>query len=86
MSQFAEVKVKRVPRLENCEVDNLAKMASFGATQSVGPTNAKYIPTPSVNLPKPEEVGSITVGVPWMQPIIRYLRKGMGICPQTRVK
>ena len=60
MSQFAEVKVGRVPRLENCEADNLAKMASFGATQSVGLITTEYIPTLSVNLPEPEEVGSIT--------------------------
>ena len=54
MSQFAEVKVERVPRLENCETDNLAKMASFGATQSVGLITTKYIHIPSVNLPEPE--------------------------------
>ena len=76
MSQFTEVKVERVPQLENCEADNLAKMASFSITQLVGPITTEYIPTPSVNLPKPEEVGPITVGVPWMQPIIKYLRSG----------
>ena len=76
MSKFAEVKVERVPRLANCEADNLAKMASFGATQSVDPINAEYIPTPSVNLPEPKEVGLITARVPWMQSIIRYLRNG----------
>ena len=64
ISQFPEVKMERVPRIENCEADNLAKMASFGATQSVGPITAEYVPTPSVNLLEPEEIGSITAGVP----------------------
>ena len=51
-------------------------MASFGATQSVGLITAEYVPTPSVNLLEPEEIGSIIAGVPWMQPIIGYLRSG----------
>ena len=56
--------MERVPRLENCKADNLAKMASFGATQSVGPINADYISIPSVNLPEPGEVRAITTRVP----------------------
>ena len=76
ISQFVKVMVERVPQLENCEVDNLSKMASFGTTQSVGPINVEYIPIPSVNLSEIEEVGSIIVGVPWMQSIIMYLRNG----------
>ena len=76
ISQFAEVKMEKVPQLENFEADNLAKMASFCTTQSVGPITIEYIPTLNVNLPKLEEVGSITAGVPWMQLIIRYLKSG----------
>lgn len=59
-----------------CEADNLFKMASFGATQSAGPITTEYIPTPSINLPELVEVGLMTAGVPWMKPIIRYLKNG----------
>lgn len=74
MSQFAEVKVERVPRIENCEVDNLTKMASFGTTQSVGPIITEYIPTLSINLSEQKKVGSMIAGVPWMELIVRYLK------------
>ena len=58
MSQFCEVKVERVPRLENSEADTLAKMASLGVAQSSGPIMTEYIPTPSIDLLEPLEVGS----------------------------
>ena len=76
MSQFAEVKVERVPRIENYEGHNLTKMASFSATRLVGPVTTEYIPTPSINLPELEEVRPITVGILWMEPIMGYLMNG----------
>ena len=76
MSQFYEVKVERVPRLENSEVDTLAKMTSLGVAQSSGPITTEYIPAPSVGLPEPLEVGSLSNEVLWMEPIIRYLKDG----------
>lgn len=76
VSQFSEVKVEMVPQIKMCEADNLSKMASFGATQSAGPITTEYIPTPSVNLPELVEVGSMTAEVPWMKPIIKYLKNG----------
>ena len=60
MSQFCEVKVERVPRLENSESDTLAKMTSLGEAQSSGPITTEHIPTPSVNLLEPLEIGSLS--------------------------
>lgn len=76
MSQFSEVKVERVPRLENSEADNLAKMASLGAAQLTDPITSEHIPVRSINLLEPLEVGSLSAEVPWMEPIIRYLKDG----------
>ena len=86
ISQFAEFKVEKIPRLENCEADKLAKMASFCATQSIGPITIEYIPTPRVNLPEQEEVRLITAGIPWMQPIIRYLRSSDLLSYKSKVR
>ena len=66
MSQFCEVKVERVPRLEKSEVDTLAKMASFEVAQSSGPITTEHIHAPSVDLLEPLEVGSLSNEVLWM--------------------
>ena len=76
MSQFCEVKLERVPRLENNEADNLAKMASLGVAQLVGPITMEHIPALNIDLLEQFEVGSLSNGVPWMEPIIRYLMDG----------
>ncbi|XP_024046513.1 uncharacterized protein LOC112100880 [Citrus clementina] len=71
MSQFCKVKVERVPRLQNSKADNLVKMASLGVAQSASPITTEHIPAPSIDLLEPLEVGSLSNGVPWMEPIIR---------------
>ncbi|XP_024039539.1 uncharacterized protein LOC112098145 [Citrus clementina] len=76
MSQFYEVKVERVPRLENSEADTLAKMASLGVAQSSGPITTEHIPAPSFGLPELLEVESLSNEVLWMESIIRYLKDG----------
>ena len=74
MSQFCEVKVERVPQLENSEADTLAKMVSLSAAQSAGPITTEYIPSPSIDLLEPLEIGSLSNEVLWMEPIIRYFK------------
>ena len=76
MSQFCEVKVERVPRLENNEAETLEKMASLGVAQSSGPITTEHIPAPNVDLLEPLEVGSLSNEVHWMEPIKRYLKDG----------
>ena len=76
MSQFTEVKVERVPRQENSEAENLLKMASFGAAQLIGPITTEHMPAPNIDILEPLEVGSLFDGVPWIEPIIRYLKDG----------
>ena len=76
MSQFCEVKVKRIPRLENNEADTLTKIASLGVAQSAGPITIEHIPAPNIDLLEPLEVGSLSNEILWMEPIIRYLKDG----------
>ena len=84
MSQFCEVKVERISRLENIEADTLAKMASLGVVQSAGPITTEHIHAPSIDLLEPLEVESLSNGVLWMVPIISTSRTENS--PQIKVK
>ena len=68
--------MERISRLENIEADTLAKMASLSVAQSTGPITTEHIPALSIDLLEPLEVGSLSTGVLWMAPIIRYLKDG----------
>lgn len=62
--------------MENCEADNLNKMTSFGTAQLADPFSTEYIPILSIDLLETAEVESLTSGVPWTEPIMRYLTDG----------
>ena len=51
-------------------------MAFLKVAQSSSPITTEHIPAPSVGLPEPLEVGSLSDDVLWMEPIIRYLKDG----------
>lgn len=54
--------MERIPRAENCELDNLRKIASINTTQIENLVIVEHISIPSVILLEPRGIKTVSIG------------------------
>ena len=75
LKHFKWFKIEQVPRLENAEVDSLAKIASRLKDDALGLTPIELLFEPSISR-SADHVGSVDCVPCWINPILEYLTKG----------
>ena len=75
LKSFRWFKIKQVPRMENAEVDGLARLASKLENDTLGQTPIELLSEPSTRT-SADHVMPMDHSTCWVAPILEYLTKG----------
>ena len=77
LSAFSSYTIQQVPRLQNSQVDTLARLSSTKDAELLEVIPVEFLNEPSIqSTDQPMTVNCVTMTDNWMTPIVQYLKDG----------